>query len=464
MKLSKKLNYLLKNIGYITVGNFASRLMSFILVPVYTTKLSTAEYGSVDLVFTTLSLLLPILSLEINEAVLRFSLSENVTKKDSIFSIGVAISSFSFFIFIVLFPITLFFETFREYWLYIIMLYMTNVVYVCLSQFAKGNRYIKEYSICGFIHTIITAFLNILFLVVFECKVNGYLLSYILGYIFASLYLVIILYKDIKILSFRKIERSDVKQMLRYSVPLIPNAVCWWINNASDKYILAIFCNTAMVGLYSIAYKIPSLLSVVSSIFFSAWQISAVDDFGKKECQVFYSKIYRAFFILNALVCVILITGSKQIAYILYANDFFDAWRYSVILICAYFINALSTFLGTIYTTSQKTKMLLLSSLIAAIINIVMNLLLIPIFGAFGAAIATLASYGVVFVVRIYDTRKIIPLSYNIIECMFLFGIMIGSALTSLSGNAVINLTICGLAIIYNVFILCKSLLPHLKH
>jgi len=455
MRLGRKWINLFKNIGLMTVGNFASKIMNFILVPIYTAKLTTEEYGAADLIFTTLSLLIPILTLEINEAVLRFSLSEEHENKQSIFTIGSFFSILSFCVFLVLFPIGMIFEPFRRYAIYIILLYVSNLAYICLSQFAKGNKYVKEYSICGFINTVLVAGFNILFLVKFNLKVEGYLLSYVMGYVGAVLYLVVCLRKVIRVVPRRSIERENVVEMLKYSIPLIPNAVCWWINNAANKYILAIFCNTALVGVFSIAYKIPSLLSVVSTIFFSAWQISAVEDFGKKECQIFYNNVFRVFFVLNGAVCIGLISFSKVMARFLYANDFFVAWKYSVILICAYFLNALATFLGTIYTTSKKTKMLLLSSLIAAVTNIVFNLLLIPYFDAYGAALATLISYLVVLVVRIYDTRKIMPMSFHKVECALFIVLMAVTVVIMLisDGNIFLSIIPCVLVIGYSLYI-----------
>ena len=465
MGLSNKWINLMKNIGFMTIGNFASKIMNFILIPIYTAKLTTDEYGSADLIFTTLSLLIPILTLEINEAVLRFSLSATKEKRRSIFTIGVSFSIISFAVFMILFPIVMFFESFRQYWVYIILLYVSNLAFICMSQFAKGNQNVIEYSICGFINTVLVALFNILFLVVFNHKVEGYLLSYIMGYLGATLYLIIALRKSIGLVSIKDVEYSEIKDMLKYSIPLIPNAVCWWINNASNKYILAIFCSTATVGLFSIAYKIPSLLSVVSTIFFSAWQISAVEDFGKKECQDFYSKVYRVFFVLNATICIVLIASSKLVAKYLYANDFFVAWKYSIILICAYFINSLATFMGTIYTTSKKTKMLLLSSLLAAVINIALSFILIPYFEVYGAALAALLSYSVVLVVRVYDTKKIMPVKFNVLECMFFMSMIVVAVMTMFieEGLGILGIIACMVTIIYAAYIGYKYM-KELKH
>ncbi len=453
MRIGNKLSNLLKNIGFITIGNFASKIMNFLLIPLYTAKLSTAEYGTADLIFTTLSLLLPILTLEINEAMFRFLLNENNNKRISVFSIGVTISLISVITFLVLSPVLLCFQFSRTYLYLIIALYITNVAYICLSQFAKGCECVKEYSVGGFINTVLVALLNILFLVRFELKIEGYLLAYCLGYLGTSLYFLVALRKNITILPLSKIDKADAKQMLKYSIPLIPNAICWWINNASDKYILALFCTTSVVGVYSIAYKIPSLLSIISSIFFSAWQISAVEGYGTDECRKFHSKIFRAFFLINAVLCLLLVFSAKFLAYILYSNEFFDAWKYSVVLICAFFVNVLSSFLGTIYTTSKNTKMLLYSSLIAAGINIILNFCFIPTYGAYGAAVATLISYVVVLIVRICHTKKIMRIDYQRKEIsVFLIALTV-VAICVLFEYFILSAVICMLSVGYLMYV-----------
>ena len=114
--------------------------------------------------------------------------------------------------------------------------------------------------------------------------------------------------------------------------------------------------------------------------------------------------------LLNGISCIGLITFSKIAGYILYNNDFFIAWKYSIILLMAYFFNSLASFFGTVYTTAKKTNMLMITSIYGASINIVLNFIFIPNFGATAASIATLIGYVVVFIIRLWDTRKLMRL------------------------------------------------------
>lgn len=211
----------------------------------------------------------------------------------------------------------------------------------------------------------------------------------------------------------KSVDKTLIKKMIFYSIPLIPNAMCWWINCSSDKYFVNIFCGAAAVGIYAVAYKVPSLLSTVMSIFFGAWQISAVEDFGSETSRSFFSDIYRKTLLMNVFASSVLIGVSKYLGKILFADDFFVAWKYTILLVIAYFFSTMASFLGSIYTCGKQTKMLFVTSVISAGVNFVLNLILIPFVGLFGAALATIICYMVVFFIRYFDSKKILELDFK---------------------------------------------------
>ena len=251
---------------------------------------------------------------------------------------------------------------------------------------------------------------NILFLVVLKMGINGYLLSMVLSNLITILYLFLGAKLWQYIVPPKEISRELARKMLQYSVPMIPNSLSWWVSNSSDKYMLTFFCGVAATGVYSVSQRIPSLFATISTIFISSWQISAIDDFGSKESIDFYSRIYRIYSTFNILALSGLILLTKPLAKFLFSKSFFDGWQFVPMLLMAFLFQAMSSYLGTIYTSAKKTKMLFISTIIAAMANIVLNAILIPAFGAQGAAIATFASYFIIWLIRLIDTRKIIKL------------------------------------------------------
>ena len=204
-----------------------------------------------------------------------------------------------------------------------------------------------------------------------------------------------------------------MSSMVRYAIPLIPNSISWWVSNSSDKVILSMICGVAVNGVYAVAYKIPSLITVCSSIFSNAWQISAVDGFGTEENRQYFSDIYYKYSTCCMFLITFIISFNRIICKFAFSDDFYFAWKYVPILVFAALFQIMSGFLGTIYTTAKKTNMVFVSTLIAALSNIVLNLILIPYWGGIGAAVATCISYVIVWGIRVVDSRKIMVLNID---------------------------------------------------
>ena len=403
-----------KNMLFMTIGSLGSKILSFLLVPLYTSVLTTAEYGISDLITTTVSLCFPFFTLIISESLLQFSLSKK-HEKSELWFISFRIWLFGTVIMFIFSPIV-FFTPLKDYYIFVITYYMCFSFYNILSYFIRGLEKIKVFSFAGIIDTFIIIMLNILFLLVFKIGIIGYLLSQIIASALASIYMIFAggVYKyGFKILN---IDKKLQREMISYSVPMIPNSVSWWISNASDRFILTFFSGVSVNGIYSVSYKIPTIISMFSTIFNSAWRLSAVDEFGSEKSRLFFADVYSKLTVLLLLLCSGLIVINKPLAKLLFSNDFYLAWKCVPILLLASAFHSFADFFGTIYTTAYKTKYLFYSTLIAAVTNIVLNFSLIPFLGAFGAALATLISYIAVWLFRIIHSRKIIKIEYHLIR------------------------------------------------
>lgn len=409
--MSGKYKKLAKDFIIVSFGSFGSKILTFLLVPLYTAVLSTSDYGIADLISTTIGLIYPILTLSIAEAVVRFVLQKDGNEK-KYFSIALYLWILGAVIMLIVAP-TISMVLFEgKYILYVYISYIVYSANSIIGQYARGRDRLLQYSISGIISSVIFLTCNILFLVVFEWGLAGYLLSSILSSVVSVLYLVcrLRLWKEFVLPS--SIEKKYVKEMLDYSAPLILNAISWWIVMSSDKYMLLFFESSSSNGIYSVAQKIPSLLVTVTSLFISAWQISSVTDFGSKESEEFFSDVLEKYQSLLFIISTLLIAGEKIIAKIMFSADFYIAWKYMGILLLANVFYAALSFLGTVYTAAKKTKMSLYTTMLGAIINIVLNFILIPNWGIMGACVATTISYYAVVVIRVYDIRRFFDLQF----------------------------------------------------
>ncbi len=403
---------------WMILGNFASKMLNFLLIPLYTNCLSTEQYGTVDLLTTTINLLTPILTLSIGEAVLRFALDakeDNLNSyKHQVFSVGIFITTTGTGLLLLCSPVICNLPIFNAYYWYFFAYYLTQALYIIFAQFAKGTNYVFAFSLWGIVNTFTTALLNILFILWFQWGIEGYLLAFICGQIITDIGLFFHVKAYRYLLNPRKLDKKMIFRMLLYALPMVPNNISWWITNSSNRYIITAFLGDSENGIYSIASKLPAFLTVIFNMFIMAWQISSVEDFGNNESKKFFSTVNKNYIALCAILSSGLIVFIKPIAKILFAKDFYVAWKIAPILLVACCFHSLALFLGTIYTAAKQTKRIFYSTVGTAILNILLNLLLVPLIGSTGAALATLVSYLLLWLFRAFESRKMLVLEYNI--------------------------------------------------
>lgn len=392
--------YLLKNTTILTIGQFSSKILTFFLVPLYTSVLSTKEYGSYDLVATTISLLSPILTLNISDGLMRFAMDKDNNIEDvkcvaiKYELIGCLVASIIvFFVYLIgIFP------EYNRYYFYIILLFISSSFYQFGIQLAKGEEKVKEIAIAGVFSTIITVILNILLLLVFHTGLIGFYITSILGQTVPAIFLLF----DTEAFSscHFKVDKKLQSEMLKYSLPLILTTIGWWANSAADRYFVTGMCGIEINGIYSISYKIPTIITTVQNIFIQAWQISAIKEYQKKNYRTFYG---NSFYHLNSIIvgtCTILLLFTKVLAKFLYAKEFYGAWIYVPFLLISSVFNASAGFVGPILSAKKDTKTMALSSIYGTVSNLLLNFILIYFMGAQGAAISTAFSSGIIYYCR----------------------------------------------------------------
>lgn len=405
--MREKYIFFIKNMSILTISNFVSKILVFFMLPLYTNVLTTQEYGTIDIISTTINLSIPIFTLSISEAILRYTMEKNV-KKEEVLKESLKVIVKGFLILLVFSPITIFFKLPLIYVVIFLIYYLTTAIANALSYYTKGTNNLKLLGISNIIRALLLVSLNCLMLLVLKLNIIGYYISLIVSDIIFILILLIPVLKNKQ----KRIKQNNqlAKEMKSYSKPFIINSISWWINNASDKYLVLFFCGINLTGIYSIAYKIPSMLEVVQNIFSQAWQISAIKEYKSKEAEAFFSTMYKYYNFILIMTVLIILLFLKSISKILFAKEFYVAWKFVPFLLLAILFGALSGFLGSLYSANKDSKMYAKSTLIGAISNIILNLILIPIFNAYGAAIATFISYLVVWIIRVKNVKKYLEL------------------------------------------------------
>lgn len=404
-----KYRSLARNTAILSVGTLLSKLVSFFMVRFYTGVLSPAEYGIGDLLITTVSLLMPFVSLGISEGVFRF-LPEYPGAKKSVFSIGIYTVAAGSLLLAALLPLLGLSESFRGYLPLLAFMTVAACCHCVCEQYVRAEGNTLLYAKQGLMNTLLVVSLNILLLTVFRLGVTGYALSVGTADLLCTLYLV--LRRRLWRFLTRRPDRRLLRKMLRYSIPLIPTTVFWWITGVSDRYMLASMLGSEANGIYTVANKLPTMLTLLSGVLMQAWQYSAVSEAKSSltEQTRFYGNVWTALLSVLLFVCSAMIAVSEIGIRLLADAAYYEAWRYMPVLCCAMLFCAFTSFMGSVYTVTRKSSLSLWTSLLGAGMNILLNAVLIPSpLGIYGAALATFLSYFVVFAVRAANARSYIP-------------------------------------------------------
>lgn len=391
--MDRKCKSLIKNIGLFTIGSFGSKILSFLLVPLYTAVLSTSEYGSVDLITSTASLLTPILLLSIFDATLRFGMDPKYNKEDVLStSINIALKgSLILAVGVIVVSITHIIDVSEIYLIFLCVYFAMGALSQILNLYLRAKNRASVIAVSGILCTLVTCISNIVLLLAFKWGIIGYMISNTIGVLIQNLYQLFVgkVYKDIKLRGY-----NDLSQpMIKYSFPLIANSISWWVNNASDRYILTFLRGVAENGIYSVSYKIPTILSMFQGIFYNAWSISAITEFDENDRDGFIGNNYSVYSFISLLVCSGLLIANIPLAKFLYRGDYFVAWTCVPFLLMGTVFSGISQFEGSLFAATRNTKSVAKTTMIGAVVNTICNLIFIYFFGAIGAALATLLGY-----------------------------------------------------------------------
>lgn len=411
--MSSTYKNLVKNTAVIALGSFGSKAISFFMLPIFTRILTRNDYGKIDFFTTTVSLLMPFLTLGIVEAVFRFTMGDiNDEEKSRVLSSALIINVIGTAAFLAVSPILYKIRSISELAIYMVFAIAISSVSSVFKTFVRAQQKLAVYAIGDIIHTVSFATFGIVFVAVLRYGVQGYLLATILSGIADILYL-IIAGKIYSYISFRKISITKIKAMLKYSLPMIPNNLSWWIMNVSDRYLLIFFLGFASNGIYSVSYKFMSLITILNGIFYQAWQISAVQQYNQKDKNVFYSNVFKILYTFLLFTVIIFAIILKPLVSLMTGSDFYEAWNYIPFLFFGAVFSAFSSFFGVGYIASKKSIGAFRTSIIGAGINFGINICFIPILGIQAAALSTMLAFLTMWIVRIFETRKYFQITIN---------------------------------------------------
>ena len=437
-----KTSSLIKNTIIIALGKISTQFISFLLLPLYTAYLAAGEFGVVDLITVIVSLTAPIIMLSLEMAVFRFLIDGRGVKERqaSVITNSLQMVVYSTLAASLVYVIVMQFVVIPYAWLALCSVLASIGSNYCL-QVARGFGDNVKYAIGSVIAGVSAILLNILFITVCKMGATGMLLATVISNILSALYLMYSL-KIQKYINIKLINADKKRELLQYSLPLIPNGVSWWIVNAADRMIIAAILGVTANGIYAVAYKFPQIFTAIYSFFGLSWA----------DRDAFFSKVANMSLRVFGSFGAILIVGVSVFFNILINAKYSEARLYVPLLIVGSLFNSIVGIYSAIYIAKKETRQVLNTSVVAAAISIVLSVILTPLIGLYGPAIALIAAYLGMAIFRHFDVKKSIKITYEpkaIIEITVLYIICIGLYYANSVYATAANVVLIGAGVVF---------------
>lgn len=430
---------LAKNTIILSIGTFLPKLASFITLPILTAYLTQEEYGIYDLITVLVSLILPATTLQIQTAAFRYLIDvrhDEIKKKKIITNIFAFIIPVSFMTLVVLYFCL--YRVASNLRVLICIYLFFDMIYNAAGQATRGLEQNLDYSISA----IISAFGKMVFAIICVWRLGmgltGATIALCVSDLLASFYL-LFKAKIYRYIDIRLIEWAEIKEMIKYSWPMVPNSMSMWVMRVSDRFVVTLFMGAAANAVYSVANKIPSLLTLAQSTFTMAWQENASIVSKDSDVDTYYSSMFKTMYNLMAGFLGLLIAATPILFSVLIRGDYGDAYNQMPILFLAMFFYSMTSYLGGIYVAYKDTKSVGITTVAAAVCNLVVDFSLIRLIGLYAASGSSLVSYLLLFVYRLLDIQKIVKVKYKWSHLLSVFCVLVIECVLCFQRNVVLD-------------------------
>lgn len=404
---------LVKNTGILAIGRLSSKFFTFLLLPLYTSVLLPEDYGTVDVLQTVISLILYFVTLQIESAIFRFIIDDrqDARRNGEYISTGFLVVFCNLIIATAIITLINVFIPITHVVLFILCLW-SDALGLVFRNISRGLGHNVIYSISSFVITIVSLITNIVLILGFDIGAKSILVALALSNTVGSL-IIIIREKLWNYISLSKLNKAKLKEMLKYSVPLIPNAVSWWVANASDRLLILTFLGSAMNGIYAAANKIPTIYTTIFTVYNMAWTESVSMAIKDRDVDKFIdstmNKSYRVlvFLALGIICCMSLFFN------VLIGENYAGSYDHIYILLVAIFVNSMCSLYGGVFTGFKASKIIGVTTIIGAVVNFLFNMALINTIGLYAASLSTLISYIIIFLIRKHYADKLIKVKWS---------------------------------------------------
>ncbi len=400
-----------KNTLWLTIGTFGSKSISFFLLPIFTRVLTREIYGKIDFFSTTLNLSVLILSFGIGSAVFKFVTMED--KEDSeVLSTAFFSSIVSLCILLLAYPFLSLYQSFREIGAYFVILFYLNILNAIIRSYIRAKEKLHLFALSDILKTVSYGVFGIIFIAVLKQGLEGYFKALTISVV-TGIFILILTSNTFKLISLKNISFSTYRDMMKFSIPLLPSSISWWIMNVSDRYLITYYLGFEALGVYSVSCRFYSLFTLIVSIFTQAWAITALKVFKTEDRDHFYTRVFSYMSTFYMLIILSFSIVMKPVVFVMVGERYHISWEYLPFLLLSVLFLSYANFYGVGYLASGETKRAVWVSVTGAVVNFGINVLFIPFIGIQAAALSTMLAYFTLWFIRIFQMKKYFTISVN---------------------------------------------------
>ena len=429
-----RIAFLLGNTLVFALGGLAVKAVSLVLMPLYTTALTAGEYGTAELLNSAIEIVLPLLSAGVVEALYRFSIDDDVPK-DELFANSLLVLGGGGLCTGVLCALGSVLWNMEHAGSFFV-LFCSVCLFKATTQLARGLGHVRRFVAYGLINALAMVVSTYLLLVRARLGVEGYLWSFAIGYLVGGL-AAFLGSGEYRLLAPFRLDRALLRRMLVYSLPLVPNLLSWWLVSVSGRYVVLWGSGVVAAGLFTAASKMPALVNIVASVFQQAWQYSTAREIDSPDRGAFFGVVMRGYSLATLTVAGLVIALNRPISRVMLQAEFAEGWRYVPLLMLVASFGVISIFFESFYQALKNSGVLMASTALGAVVNVILGVALVPFMGPWGAGLAGAVAYMLVLVVRARDLGRRINLPIDRLRLAYQLALLISiTACMSFDGGS----------------------------
>ena len=429
-------------------GTVVARMVTFLLLPLYTSRIPTDEYGTYDLVLAYAAIIIPLIGVNCWQGMLRFTIEEkSLEKRHHIISHGWLMLIISIIALSVLFFVVSSFLSFSCKFL-VYEYFVAQLLQYFYIYSSRGFGKNMVYALSGVISAFTIAIVSIICIFVFDLTLESLYISQICSLLIQVSFIEfnIHLFKDIRLHAF---SIDLLKNLYKFCIPDSVGTIFNWLLNSANRLVIVAVLGYSANGIYAISNKFVSILSVFMTAFILSFQeslYSAPPD----KLKLFADDVIDKYLHVAALVIALLLLSTSIIYPLFVAGSYSEGYYLIPIFYAYFFVTGITWIMSSVVSATKQTKITLYEKIIIGPINFMLVLSLISYIGLYSSPLSLFISEGIGIIAFVVMLNKFagVRLGINYLHLILDILILGIASIIFVMNNLYLNILVISLSLI----------------